>query len=185
MLADISMFNALMHHAPVFNSAAAVLLQTYDQNKRSVALCDRFIDEMQSEEYIPADLISEMYLMKERFGNKLIELKQEVIDQASKEPLDTFDREIFVSLSKESQDDLQSVLAADEVYQRALEMKSEAEASNIPEDDGEAGLADDREEKHPVVKKVKKPIDKQERSPEEEDLGRLDDFGDDVASTEA
>ena len=129
MIADISTFLSLANPNPILlvcNSDAAVLLQKYDNMRSGMNLCARFIEEMNGEKYVPADLISKMYESRERYELDLFDLKQQIMEQVAKEPFDAFDRKVFMGLSKESQDALRDVVAADEVFQRALEMKEEA-----------------------------------------------------------
>ncbi len=154
MRADISQFEALCAGSGgvVFNSAAAVVMQNYDQNKKSVRLCDKYIEQMQAEEYIPAELISQMYVAKEKFSDELLKLKQGVMEQTAKEPLDAFDREIYLSLSEESKADLKIVLDTDKVFRRALEMKDEAaapERQGTEDSSGNGSTAKESAERNP------------------------------------
>lgn len=186
MLADISQFEALCSGTgnAVFNSAAAVVMQNYDQNKKGVLLCEKYIKEMQAEEYIPAELISQMYETKEKFSDELLKLKQVVMAQTTNEPLDAFDREIYMSLSEGTKADLKIVLDTDKVFQRALEMKDEAAAPE--ETDSETEAAPSKTEERPKVvqkDKDKKAAPKQDKN--EIALPDSDDFALDVASEEA
>ena len=145
-LADISMFEALQAHAnvqmgftpsglsrmSVFNSGAAPLLQEYDTAKRGSSLCDKYIAQMQQEEEFPAELLTAVVTAKEKYKTKLLETKQKIMEQSEDEPLDAFDRGVFQTLAPESQAELEGVFAADEVLQRAKQMRAET-AADCPE----------------------------------------------------
>lgn len=181
MRADISIFESIYRQSnrffDVFNSQAASTLQSYDQTRKGAALCDKYIKEMQEEDYVPADLISQMYQAKEQYDTQLMSLKQELMEQASKEPLDAFDREVFMGLSEESQADLQSVLKADEVFRRALEMKEEAAAEVEAQPEVKAEPQEKEAPKESVAEEVPEETESEE-SAEANDLG---DFGEDFA----
>ena len=153
-LADISMFEDLQAHAnaqmgvpqtpmtpmSVFNSGAAPLLQEYDTAKRGSALCDKYITQMQQEDELPADLLTAVVTAKEKYKTKLLETKQKIMEQSEDEPLDAFDRGVFQTLAPETQAELEGVFAADEVLQRAKQMRAET-AADRPESPSPASEA--------------------------------------------
>lgn len=122
----------------VFNSGAAPLLQEYDTAKNGSVLCDKYITQMQAEENFPADLLTAIIGVKDKYNGQLLDIKQKIMEQTESEPLDAFDRGIIQSLSDAGKADLESVLAADEVYQRALEMRAEQSAATSAKDKKES-----------------------------------------------
>ena len=128
-----------MSSMSVFNSAAAPLLQEYDTAKKGSELADKYISQLQTEDSFPAQLLTALVDTKEKYQNQLLEIKQRIMQQTSDEPLDAFDRGVFQSLSQSTQGDLESVFAADEVYQRAMEMRAEQTAGGV----GEAAMPGD------------------------------------------
>ena len=86
---------------------------------------DKYIGQMQMEENLPAALLTSMVEAKEKQQSDMMDIKQKLMEQTANEPMDAFDRGIFASLMPETQQELEGVMAADEVYQRALEMRAE------------------------------------------------------------
>jgi hypothetical protein len=135
-LADISLF---MSYSPtvcgtyamnIFNSEAAASLQQYDKLVKSKALCDKYITEMQQEEYVPVDVITKLYETREQYDVELMKLKSDLMAHVADSSFDAFDREIYKTLADETKAELSDVLKADEVFRRAMEMQSEEIASN-------------------------------------------------------
>lgn len=134
-LADISLF---MSYSPtvsraytmnIFNSEAAASLQQYDKLVKSKVLCDKYITEMQQEEYVPVDVITKLYETREQYDAELMKLKSDLMAHVADASFDAFDREIYKTLADETKAELSDVLKADEVFRRAMEMQSEQIAS--------------------------------------------------------
>ena len=191
MLADISLFSRLFQttgSASVCNSAAATSLQSYGQARKGADLCEKYIKQLQDEEYVPAELISQLYSSKEKFDTELLNLKQELMEQAAKEPLDMLDREVYNGLTESAQADLQEIMRSDEVFRRALEMKDEAATGTKKEKQPEQEEPVSEESTKDVAEKPAEKADEAvETDGSDEDLGELggfDDFGSDVESEE-
>ena len=113
----------------IFNSEAAASLQQYDKLVKSKALCDKYIAEMQQEEYVPVDVITKLYETREQYDAELMKLKSDLMAHVADASFDAFDREIYKTLADETKAELSDVLKADEVFRRAMEMQSEEIAS--------------------------------------------------------
>lgn len=192
MQADISQFEKLYASSGgvVFNSAAATVLQSYGQARKGADLCKKYIDQLQNEDFVPAELISQMYTSKEKFDTELLTLKQELMEQTSKEPLDMLDREVYNGLSESAKEDLNDIMKSDEVFRRALEMKDEAAAKVEKEKRTSETEETASDESGNRTTKVAKEAGSKESA---EDLGTDDasltddadlDLGNDVASEE-
>ena len=134
MLADISNFESLMQGANhtscvkdsiVFNSGAAVILERFDLMLRGKLRCDKWIEDIQTDKDLPADLAGQLYTSRENCAEELLRIKQQLMDEIQKSPLDAYDREVFASLSDAAKKELEPFIQADEVLSRAAEMERE------------------------------------------------------------
>ena len=139
-LADISQFESLgqdkarcLSDCSVFNSGAAVILERFDLMLQGKLQCDKWIDELQKNPNLPADLVSQLYTSREDCSEELLRIKQQLIDEIQKSPLDAYDREVFASLSDTAKKELQSFIQADEVLSRAAEMEQEQRKTAQPQ----------------------------------------------------
>lgn len=140
-LADIRQFESLwrgedtrcLSDCSVFNSGAAVILERFDLMLQGKLQCDKWIGELQKNSNLPADLVSQLYTSRENCSEELLRIKQQLIDEIQKSPLDAYDREVFASLSDTAKKELQSFIQADEVLSRAAEMEQEQKQAVQPQ----------------------------------------------------
>ncbi len=133
MLADISKFESLtrgtvqpcISGSVVFNSGAAVILERFELMLRGKLRCDEWIGELPEDPNLPADLVSQLYASREQCSEELLRIKQQLMDEIQKSPLDAYDREVFASLSDAAKKELEPFIQADKVLSRAAEMERE------------------------------------------------------------
>ena len=133
MLADISKFESLakgtaspcVNDSVVFNSGAAVILERFDLMLRGKLRCDEWIKGLQEDQDLPADLAGQLFTSRENCAEELLRIKQQLMDEIQKSPLDAYDREVFASLSDAAKKELKPFIQADEVLSRAAEMERE------------------------------------------------------------
>ena len=132
-LANISQFESLTQESRsagvrdcvVFNSGAAVILERFDLMLRGKLRCDKWIEDLQADKNLPADLAGQLYTSRENCSEELLRIKQQLMDEIQKSPLDAYDREVFAALSPEAKKELEPFMQADKVLSRAAQMERE------------------------------------------------------------